>query len=81
MIAKTLKRPFYVAVESYKFSRMYPLAQRDITDLCNGNESILDSNSSSLTQGALASLPSGLEFLHPTIDFTPAEYITLLLLI
>ena len=25
--------PFYVAVESYKFSRMYPLSQRDVIDL------------------------------------------------
>ena len=34
MVAKTLKKPFYVAVESYKFARMYPLTQRDIRDMC-----------------------------------------------
>ena len=32
-MAKALQVPFYVAVESYKFSRMYPLSQRDVTDL------------------------------------------------
>ena len=56
---------------------MYPLAQRDITDLCNGNSPNIESPNST-TQGALAELPQGLQFLHPTIDFTPAEYITLL---
>ena len=34
VVAKALKRPFYVAVESYKFARNYPLVQRDIKDMC-----------------------------------------------
>jgi len=33
IIAHALKRPFYVAVESYKFARIYPLSQRDVRDL------------------------------------------------
>jgi len=33
LCAKALQRPFYVAVESYKFARMYPLSQRDIQTL------------------------------------------------
>jgi translation initiation factor 2B subunit (eIF-2B alpha/beta/delta family) len=33
LVAKSLSVPFYVAVESYKFSRMYPLSQRDVIDL------------------------------------------------
>ena len=28
-MAKALQKPFYVAAESYKFARMYPLSQRD----------------------------------------------------
>lgn len=28
--AKEFKKPFYVLTESYKFSRMYPLNQRDL---------------------------------------------------
>jgi translation initiation factor eIF-2B subunit alpha len=34
MVAKALNKPLYVAVESYKFSRLYPLTQRDVYDLC-----------------------------------------------
>jgi translation initiation factor eIF-2B subunit alpha len=33
LVAKALQVPFYVAVESYKFSRMYPLSQRDVSEL------------------------------------------------
>lgn len=33
LVAKALDVPFYVAVESYKFSRLYPLSQRDVMDL------------------------------------------------
>lgn len=33
LCAKALNKPFYVAVESYKFARMYPLSQRDIQTL------------------------------------------------
>lgn len=28
--AKEFKKPFYVLTESYKFSRMYPLNQKDL---------------------------------------------------
>jgi hypothetical protein len=27
MVAKALKKPFYVAAESYKFARLFPLTQ------------------------------------------------------
>lgn len=64
MVAKTFGRPFYVAVESYKFARMYPLSQRDVFDLCG--EAPLDFNSTSDKPQT------------PNIDFTPSEYITLL---
>lgn len=30
LVAGALQKPFYVAVESYKFARMYPLSQRDM---------------------------------------------------
>ena len=37
LVAKALQKPFYVAVESYKFARLYPLTQRDLalTDSVN----------------------------------------------
>jgi len=57
-----LKRPFYVAVESYKFARIYPLSQRDVRDL----------SSHSRRAG-----PGG-EPEDAQVDFTPAQLITLL---
>jgi len=38
IVARALNKPVYVAVESYKFARMYPLTQRDIYDLCATND-------------------------------------------
>lgn len=32
--AKEFKKPFYVLTESYKFSRMYPLNQKDLPNKC-----------------------------------------------
>jgi translation initiation factor eIF-2B subunit alpha len=100
MVAKALKKPFYVAVESYKFARMYPLTQRDIRDMClsatyncnthsvnnklmNNDQNIHKLNNSDLKRirsPSLAHLRNGATFdhLNVTIDFTPAEYITLL---
>jgi translation initiation factor eIF-2B subunit alpha len=102
MVAKTLKRPFYVAVESYKFARMYPLTQRDIRDMCLS--ATYDCNMVVRTDRSVDSSPKILsskgldkpshrmrsqslvhtgpktkfDHLNLTIDFTPAEYITLL---
>jgi len=120
MVAKTLKKPFYVAVESYKFARMYPLTQRDITDAYRsdrggvgvgvgvggggggislsssgsgfGNAAGISTTGSSDEQQPIASdmgsaaaaieatIPrhENLKFMHTTIDYTPAEFITLL---
>lgn len=36
-MAEASKKPFYVAVESYKFARMYPLSQRDTRDILGKN--------------------------------------------
>lgn len=74
MVAKALARPFYVAVESYKFARMYPLTQRDLLDA-----SLQDL--SSAPAGCLvdtASSPEQTIDTPTTIDFTPSEYISLL---
>lgn len=77
MIAKTLRKPLYVAVESYKFARMYPLSQRDVEDMIGvGNDSAATAASSEysdLVDGKITKL-----FPHPSVDFTPAKYITLL---
>mmetsp|Transcript_35873 Transcript_35873/g.33973 ORF Transcript_35873/g.33973 Transcript_35873/m.33973 type:complete len:346 (-) Transcript_35873:87-1124(-) len=99
MVAKALKKPFYVAVESYKFARMYPLTQRDIRDMClsatyncNTHSNTLKNNDQNIHKldnpdlhrirsPSLAHLRSSnatFDHLNVTIDFTPAEYITLL---
>jgi len=93
IVAKAFKKPFYVAVESYKFARMYPLSQRDLADLLpscptgytGGGVSGLsglglsrqnsDLSSSNLRPSAL---PLGVTYDESVVDFTPAEYITLL---
>lgn len=36
-IAKSLSKPFYVAAESYKFARVFPLSQRDLPSYCTQN--------------------------------------------
>jgi len=127
IVAKALNKPFYVAVESYKFARMYPLAQRDIVDMCRigeedddedgardgrpdngsgdldlsigadilgGTEALLDKddlimqkkerkNSSCVdiafpTGEGASDEEDKVKFDHTLIDYTPAEYITLL---
>ena len=68
--AKVANKPFYVAVESYKFARMYPLTQRDIKSMCRAN---------TLSKQLPPNLPPGVEVASFPIDFTPPEFITLLL--
>lgn len=70
-----MRKPFYVAVESYKFARMYPLSQRDVADLCDEADNFQFTHRSSSTP---MSLPEEVILQKPSIDFTPAEYITLL---
>ncbi len=66
IVAKALNKPFYVAVESYKFARMYPLSQRDVADLfCSNHEPNNNIDDSTDVEKLF-------------IDFTPAEYINLL---
>jgi translation initiation factor eIF-2B subunit alpha len=76
MVAKAMRKPFYVAVESYKFARMYPLSQRDVADLCEDSDNFLFSNS--CFTPPLTPAPAQVALQRPSIDFTPAEYITLL---
>ena len=120
IVAKALKVPFYVAVESYKFARMYPLSQRDLVDICtsdtydcnellltkpkNYDQEVFSCNKTDDTSTLTSSLlhdtlvetkknrsmslidhsnksfqqQSCFQYLNGTIDFTPAEYLTLL---
>jgi len=63
--AKMLNKPVYVAVESFKFVRMYPLNNRDIPDEFKYKYSTIESK-------------KNLKKEHPLIDFTHPSFITLL---
>ena len=64
--AKAHNRPFYVAAESYKFARLYPLNQRD-----------LPMEAKPLDLGPL--LPARVGVDNPSRDYTPPAYIDLLI--
>lgn len=65
--AHEMNKPFYVASESFKFVRYYPLNNRDLPDHFKYKSSTL----ASLTVEEL-------ETEHPLVDYTPPAYITLL---
>lgn len=65
LCAREMKKPFYVLAESLKFSRLYPLNQRDLpNDYKFSKESLGKENE--LAQA------------HPLVDYTSPAYITLL---
>ncbi|OWR55198.1 eIF2B-alpha protein [Danaus plexippus plexippus] len=64
MAAMELKKPVYVLTESFKFSRIYPLNQRDLPNEFKYLSSVLKSGDLSKQ--------------HPLVDYTPPAYITLL---
>lgn len=85
IIAKAHQVPFYVAVESYKFARDYPLTTRDIQDMLFADSKRrheADIRELEAVRSRAASNAHGtasVAVYTPTvIDFTPAEYITLL---
>ena len=61
--AKAHNKPFYVLAESYKFIRLYPLSQSDIPERLKTLDTTTPINPKS----------------HPRVDYTPPNYITLLL--
>ncbi|KAI8463744.1 MAG: eukaryotic initiation factor [Monoraphidium minutum] len=65
LCAKALNRPFYVAAESYKFARLYPLNQQD-----------LPIEHKPVDVGPL--LPRSVAVDNPSRDYTPPPYISLL---
>lgn len=82
ILAKVHKKPFYVAAESFKFVRSYPLNQSDIASFEYINPPaytrIPEEQSSSNDSVILKELDSGITIRNPTSDFTPPSYITLL---
>lgn len=63
LCAREMKKPFYVLTESFKFTRLYPLNQRDLPDEF---------------KYTLSMRGKDLSKQHPLVDYTPPAYITLL---
>lgn len=92
LVAKALQRPFYVAAESYKFSRMYPLSQRDAISAStppppppSAAAAVAAVGGGGQVKEAFGQAAEELQgeqvrasFELPAIDFTPASLITLL---
>jgi len=70
VMARAANKPFYAVVESYKFVRIFPLNQTDLPSKASCNM-LLDGRVEEQHMG-------GLRDDHPTIDYTPPQYITLL---
>lgn len=64
LCAKEMKKPFYVLTESFKFSRLFPLNQRDLPNSYKYPKNADTSGDFSKT--------------HPLVDYTPPAGITLI---
>jgi translation initiation factor eIF-2B subunit alpha len=78
LVANVLKRPFYVAVESYKFARMYPLSQRDTWKLSQSSSTHPNRGGDAASSDVCNANISVQNVALPTVDFTPSKYITLM---
>ncbi len=69
-------KPFYVAAESHKFTRLYPLNQQDFPagsmPFVSLSPPMKDSDDNN--DSIISSLGDG----NPCVDYTPSKYITLL---
>ncbi|GER53618.1 translation initiation factor eif-2b alpha subunit [Striga asiatica] len=65
LIAKSTNKPVYVAAESYKFARLYPLDQKDMVPALRPIDFGVP-------------IPSGVEVETSARDYTPPQFLTLL---
>jgi translation initiation factor eIF-2B subunit alpha len=75
IVAHAHKKPFYVAAESFKFVRKFPLNQDDIIET---EYDYINPPPYSFIEEAQEESNEGIQVLNPTSDFTPPRYITLL---
>ena len=73
VMAKAADIPFYCVVESYKFVRLFPLNQYDVPT--NMSSVLLEHSKLDKSSHEEATY---IEPNHPSIDYTPPSYITLL---
>jgi translation initiation factor eIF-2B subunit alpha len=85
--AKAHGKPFYVAAESYKFARLYPLNQKDLPKMGNIPLEFADSTYKTIAtsdldtpdeDAGIITLPDTVKVENPPCDYTPAKFITLL---
>eukprot|EP00741_Cyanophora_paradoxa_P006478 tig00001003_g6271.t1 len=69
MIAHAFKKPFYVAAESYKFARLFPLGQSDLQQPPEEESAI---------RADYPGLDPSIKVEGPSLDYTPPNFITLL---
>lgn len=65
LVAKSMDKPVYVAAESYKFARLYPLDQKDMVPALRPVDFGVP-------------IPSKVEVERSARDYTPPQYLTLL---
>ncbi|KAF3792289.1 Translation initiation factor eIF-2B subunit alpha [Nymphaea thermarum] len=66
LVARSMSKPVYVAAESYKFARLYPLDQKDLSPALRPIDFGVP-------------VPAAIEAESSARDYTPPQYITLLL--
>lgn len=76
MVAKALKRPLYVAAESYKFVRLFPLQQIEVPNTLTNERP--PQPPLALAGADAAGVHPHLQFTNASCDYTPPDYITLL---
>ncbi|OAD68654.1 hypothetical protein PHYBLDRAFT_19436 [Phycomyces blakesleeanus NRRL 1555(-)] len=77
LVANALSKPVYAVAESYKFVRVYPLNQYDLPSETPDIVSFASRRKSFSTSG-----PTGVDEIaasNPSVDYTPPQYLTLLL--
>lgn len=67
LCASCLEKPFYVVAENYKFSRIFPLGQGDLSQDVRESDRFIMCNSDGI---------EGLRFVSPKCDFTPPSFIS-----
>lgn len=80
VMARALNRPFYVAAESFKFTRAYPLSQQDecLKSTATATGAGISSSSSSSNANNPTATDKQVWERTPIIDYTPPSYISLL---
>ena len=71
VLAKTFNVPVYIAVESYKFARIYPLNQKSVP--------VSEADRQISEKARPKELDEGVEFGAARCDYLPPEYITFLM--